>query len=84
MSGSAYISRDRDPDALYDDMVVAEVKLQLRRDGSMTIAGNISDTNYIAHMLRVALDEVRGTAARMRDDLMIPPHGVAIQEALEV
>jgi hypothetical protein len=35
-------------------------------------------------MLRVALDEVRGTAARMRDDLMIPPHGVAIQEALEV
>ncbi len=77
MSGSVLIDRSRNSDRLYDDMVIAEVKLQLRRDGSMTIAGNIGDTEYIAHMLQVALDEVRGTGKKL-NSMIIPPHGVGI------
>lgn len=49
----------QDPDDLYGDAVVAEIKIQVRRNGSMATAGDIGDLAFALAMLDHAKDAVR-------------------------
>ncbi len=62
----------RDPDALYDDQIVAVLELKLRRDGAMSIAGSIDDEAFALKMLDAAKDSVRNYHQRNRSRLIVP------------
>ena len=48
----------RDPDALYDDEVVCEIQIKVRRNGSMSVGGAINNKAYALAMLDAAKDSV--------------------------
>ena len=62
MANSDY---SRDPDALYDDMVVARLNIVCRRDGALGVSGSINNLPYALAMLENAKDAVRRHHARM-------------------
>lgn len=65
-------SYPRDPDALYDDQIVAVLELKLRRDGAMSIAGSIDDERFALSLLEAAKDAVRNHHQRNRSRLIVP------------
>ena len=64
----------RDPDALYDDQIVAVLEIKIRRDGAMSVAGSIDDEQFALKMLDAAKDSVRSYHKRNRSRLIIPPY----------
>lgn len=64
----------RDPDALYDDQIVAVLELKLRRDGALSVAGSIDDEQFALKLLEAAKDSVRGYHKRNRSRLIVPDY----------
>lgn len=64
----------RDPDALYDDQIVAVLELKLRRDGAMSVAGSINDEIFALKMLEAAKDSIRQYHQRNRSRLIVPSY----------
>lgn len=65
----------RDPDALFDDTIVAVLEIKCRRDGSMSVAGCIDNQLYALAMLDNAKDAVKRHHLRMNaGKQIITPH----------
>lgn len=56
----------RDPDDLYGDATVFMLEIRCRRNGNMSVAGNIEDEKYAIAVLEQAKDTVRSYHARRR------------------
>ena len=61
-----------------EDDVVAELRIRVRRDGAMSVAGCIQEEAYALAMLEHAKDTIRQYSARQRinkgDVLMTPSY----------
>lgn len=72
----------RDPDALYDDDVVAVLELKVRRNGAMSVAGCINEEAYALAMLDNARDTIKRHNAKQKINggasLIIPAHDTGI------
>lgn len=72
----------RDPDDLHGDTVVAFLEIKLRRNGSMSVAGSITDEVYALHLLDTARATVRGYHAQRalghRSALIVPAHDTSL------
>jgi hypothetical protein len=60
---------DKDPDALYDDDVVARLVIAVRRNGAMSVEGCINDEPYALAMLDNAKDTIKSHNMRRRMSL---------------
>jgi hypothetical protein len=82
MGRFAGISAGTNPDDFYGDTVVAEINIQLRRNGCMSVAGSINDETYSNYLLDTARDTVHNYHLRqklqMGQDIIIPAHDTAI------
>jgi hypothetical protein len=56
----------RDPDDLYGDSTVFLLEIRVRRNGSMSVAGDINNEQYALSILEAAKDSVRRHNARTR------------------
>jgi hypothetical protein len=76
------MDKTRDPDNLFDDTVVSEIIIQLRRNGCMSIAGSISDEKFAKKMLDTARDTLTNyhIQRRMgnRSPLVVPAYDTAL------
>jgi len=61
----------RDPDDLYGDATTFVLEIRVRRNGNMSVAGNIEDLAYAIACLDQAKDTVRSYHARQRPGQMI-------------
>lgn len=72
----------RDPDSLFDDSVVAEIQIQLRRNGCMSIGGSITDEKFAKSMLDTAKDTLTNYHIQRRNgnrsSLVVPPYDTAL------
>jgi hypothetical protein len=65
----------RDPDSLYDDSTVFLLEIRVRRNGSMSVGGNINDKNYALKVLDNARDTIQSYHARRhQNSTLIIPH----------
>jgi hypothetical protein len=75
-------SPGKDADNLYDDTVVAEVLIQMRRNGCMSVAGSIEDYQYAKFLLDTASDTLGTYHAKKRlgkgSPLIVPAHDTAL------
>lgn len=68
------------PDPRGDDVIV-RLAIEVRRDGSMSVSGDIQDLAYALIMLDSAKDSLRSYHDRRRVQgagLIIPPHDVRL------
>lgn len=76
------MSRDypRDPDDLHGDAVVAYLEIKMRRNGAMSIGGNVNDEKYALAMLDTAKDTIKAHNRRGlgKDSLIVPAHDTAL------
>jgi hypothetical protein len=76
------IDRSRDPDNLHGDTVVAEITIQLRRNGCMSVAGSITDETHARYLLDTARDTLANYHLQrrlgMRSPLVVPAHDTAL------
>ena len=66
----------KDPDDLWGDEPVFVLEIKVRRNGSMSTAGNINQVEYACAVLDRAKDAVREHARRFAprgDGLIVPP-----------
>lgn len=56
----------RDPDDLHGDQTVAVIEIRVRRNGAMSVAGDINNEAYALAMLDNARDSIRNHNARRR------------------
>jgi hypothetical protein len=68
----------QDPDALYDDGVIAKIEICVRRSGAMSTAGSIEDEAYALAVLDHAKDAIRQHHARKRAKLIVPAKDVSL------
>jgi hypothetical protein len=72
----------KDADDAHGDTVVAEIIVQCRRNGSMSVAGSITDEMYALAMLETAKDSLRGyhdqRRAGRRSALVVPAYDTAL------
>lgn len=72
----------RDPDDLHGDTVVFEIVISIRRNGAMSVAGNINDHQYAKMVLESAIDSLGTYHARKRlgqgEGIIVPAHDTAI------
>lgn len=71
----------KDPDALYDDEVIAVLEIKVRRNGAMSVAGSINDERYALAMLDSAKDSIKAHNRRNRGEqsqLILPAHDTAL------
>jgi hypothetical protein len=61
-----------DPDALYDDEKVAIIEVSIRRNGSMSIAGNINNFDAAILMLEQARDNIKQKQIAAQGKIIIP------------
>jgi hypothetical protein len=54
----------QDTDDLYGDAPVARIEITCRRNGAMSVAGNIEDKHYALAMLDNARDAIKSYHAR--------------------
>lgn len=82
MSNSDYA---RDPDALYDDTIVARITVVCRRDGALGVSGSINNLPYALAMLENAKDALKRNAARMElgKTIITPAHDSPILDVAE-
>jgi hypothetical protein len=62
----------RDPDALFDDATVFLIEIRVRRNGNMSVAGDINNTQYALQVLDAAKDSVRRHSNRIAGGVIIP------------
>lgn len=78
----AGVSVGTDPDDLHGDTVVAEVVIQMRRNGCMSVAGSIEDFEYGKMLLDTARDTLGTYHARKRmgngSTIIVPAHDTAL------
>ena len=60
------IKHAQDPDDLHGDAVIFKIEICVRRNGSMSTAGNIENMPYALAMLDNARDAIRSYHARKR------------------
>lgn len=72
----------KDPDNFYDDDVIAEIQIKIRRNGSMSTSGAINNLNYALAMLDNAKDAVRQYHGRMAagSKIIVPSKDVSVPE----
>jgi hypothetical protein len=67
----------QDPDDLYGDAPIARIEITCRRNGAMSVAGNIEDLRYALAILDNARDAIKSHHARKRagngGGLIVPP-----------
>lgn len=72
----------RNLDDLHGDTVVAEIVIQLRRNGAMSVAGSITDETYARYLLDTARDTLTNyhlqRRAGLRSPLVVPAHDTAL------
>jgi hypothetical protein len=82
MGRFAGMSAGKDPDDVHGDTVVAEITIQLRRNGCMSVAGSINDLTYAQHLLDTAKDTLVSYHARKRfgntSPLIVPAHDTSL------
>jgi glyoxylase-like metal-dependent hydrolase (beta-lactamase superfamily II) len=82
MGRFAGISEGKDLDDIHGDTVVAEITIQLRRNGCMSVAGSINDLIYANYLLDTARDTLASYHARKRlgdpINLIVPAHDTAL------
>jgi hypothetical protein len=66
------MSKEYGPDALFDDQKVAIIEVSIRRNGSMSIAGNINDFDAAILMLEQARDNIKAKKLQQQKKLIIP------------
>lgn len=69
-----------DPDALYDDAPIARLEILARRNGSLSVGGDISDLNYALALLDHAKDALRNHHLRRGSFLITPAKDVILPE----
>jgi hypothetical protein len=71
----------RDPDDLYGDSTVFLLEIRVRRNGAMSVAGDIYDLPYALAVLDNAKDSIRSHHARLHqnDILIVPPNDVDLK-----
>lgn len=79
----AGVSTGKDPDNLHGDTVVAEIVIQMRRNGCMSVAGSIEDYQYGKFLLQTATDTLGSYHARKQMgggglNLIVPAHDTAL------
>ena len=74
----------KDPDNSYDDDVIAEIQIKVRRNGTMSTGGAINNLEYALAMLDNAKDAVRRHHGRMASGqrVIVPPQDVSLPELL--
>ena len=76
------IDRSKDADDLHGDTVVAEIVIQLRRNGAMSVAGSITDEVYARYLIDTARDTLTNYHAQrrlgLRSQLIVPAHDTAL------
>lgn len=79
MSG---FDRSRDADDLHGDTVVAEIKIQMRRNGCMSVAGSITDEVYARHLLDTARETLTNYHIQRklgnRSQLVVPAYDTSL------
>ena len=72
----------RDPDDLYGDSTVFLLEIRVRRNGNMSVAGNIDDLPYALAVLENAKDSIRSHHARKHQNspLIIPNNDLDLPE----
>ena len=70
----------KNPDEAYDDDVIAEIQIKVRRNGSMSTGGAINNLEYALAMLENAKDAVRQYHGRMASGqkLITPSYDVSL------
>ena len=71
----------KDVDDIHGDTVVAEIVIQMRRNGCMSVQGSINDHEYAKYILATALDTLNGYHARKRlgqDTIIVPAYDTAL------
>lgn len=72
----------RDPDDLYGDSIVCAITISVRRNGSMSVSGNINDEAYAMAMLDTAKQSLKNHHDRLKiqnkGSLILPSHDNAI------
>ena len=72
-----------DSDEMREDDVVAELRIRTRRDGAMSVAGDIHDLTYALAMLRAAEDSIKSHHNRnkLRDgkSLIVPSYDTPLR-----
>lgn len=73
----------RDPDDLYGETIVAKIEIAIRKNGAMSVAGNIEDLQWALAMLDAAKDSVRNyhdrNAMQKPGGLIIPARDTGIK-----
>ena len=70
----------RDPDALYDDAPIARLEIVCRRNGALSVGGDINNLAYALAMLDNARDALRNHHARR--PIIIPGKDTSIGDLL--
>ena len=77
-----FIDSTKDRDDLHGDTVVAEITIQLRRNGCMSVAGSITDETYARYLLDTARDTLTNYHIQRRfgnrSHLVVPAHDTAL------
>lgn len=71
----------KDVDDIHGDTVVFEIVIQMRRNGCMSVQGNINDHEYAKYILDTARDTLDTFHARKRlgiDTIIVPAHDTAL------
>lgn len=72
----------KDPDDLHGDTVVFQLTIACRRNGAMSVAGNINDMEYALAVLDTARQTIKNHHAQIklgqRGGLIIPAHDTAL------
>lgn len=75
------LSGGKDLDDVHGDTVVAEIVIQMRRNGCMSVQGSINDHEYAKFILDTARDTLNTYRARKRlgqDTLIVPAYDTAL------
>jgi hypothetical protein len=76
------MSHSQDPDDLYGDAPIARIEITCRRNGSMSVAGNIDNLTYALAILDNARDAIRSHHGRMQaakqKPLIVPSMDLAL------
>lgn len=72
----------RDIDDLHGDTVVATIEIKLRRNGAMSVAGQIQDEHFAMYMLDTARDTLKNHHNRLRAGdrlgVLVPAYDTAL------
>lgn len=71
----------RDPDDLYGDQKVVTLEISVRRNGSMSVAGDINNLAYALQMLKEAADVIKRHHER-GVHIIVPPHLTDVSKML--